>query len=370
MRRLTYIHERSGWPDGLRWQEQALVQPLAEVRHKQGKLSGHMEALGFPLRQEAGFETLTSDVLKTSEIEGEKLDAEQVRSSIARRLGLEIAGMKPADRNVDGIVDVMLDATRQYDQLLTKERLFGWHTLQFPTGQSGFLPIKTGTWRDDKLGPMEVVSGAIGRERVHYVAPAAKRLTTEMRTFLKWFNAPAETDPVLKAALAHFWFVTLHPFDDGNGRLARAIADMALARSDESPLRYYSMSAQIRIERSRYYETLERTQKGTLNITPWMEWFLACLGRAINAAQTSLKSVLFKARFWETHAALPLNPRQRLMLNKLIDGFEGKLTTTKWASIAKCSQDTALRDIEFLIAHRILARSDEGGRSTGYGLIR
>jgi len=370
MRRIIYIHERSGWPDGLDWQEEVLAQPLAGVRHRQGKLAGHMEALGFPLRQEAGLETLTSDVLKTSEIEGEKLDMAQVRSSLARRLGIEIGALKPADRHVDGIVEMTLDATRHYDQPLTKERLFGWHTLLFPSGRSGLLRIKTGDWRDDKQGPMEVVSGAIGRERVHYVAPAAKRLAGEAREFLHWFNQPPQTDPVLKAALAHLWFVTLHPFEDGNGRLARAIADMALARSEQSPWRYYSMSAQIRAERSAYYELLEKTQKGPLDITPWMQWFIACLGRAIDASQTFLKTVLFKARFWETHQALPLNPRQRLMLNKLIDGFEGKLTSTKWAAIAKCSQDTALRDILYLVDHGILARGEEGGRSTGYSLIQ
>jgi len=327
-----------------------------------------MEGLGFRLREEAELQTLTQDVIRTSEIEGERLDAEQVRSSIARRLGIDIGGLKPADRNVEGVVEMMLDATRHYDKPLTRKRLFAWHAALFPGGHSGLSRIRVGGWRDDRSGPMEVVSGPIGRERVHYEAPAAKRLETEMRTFLEWFNRAAEIDEVLKAAVAHLWFVTVHPFDDGNGRIARAIADMTLARSEGSPRRFYSMSAQIRQERNAYYTMLERTQRGSMDITPWMEWFLACLDRAIAGSQTTLAGVLHKARFWERAAAVSLNERERLMLNRLLDGFEGKLTTSKWAKIAKCSQDTALRDILDLIAHGLLVQNPGGGRSTSYAL--
>jgi len=327
-----------------------------------------MEALGFTLRQEAILQTLTADVTKSSEIEGEKLDADQVRSSIARRLGMDIGALKPADRNVEGIVEMMLDATRHYEQPLTDERLFAWHASLFPTGRSGMNKIRAGAWRDDSTGPMEVVSGPVGKEHVHYRAPPAKRLDGEMQGFLDWFNANAGIDPVLKAGLAHLWFVIIHPFDDGNGRIARAIADMALARSENSPQRFYSMSAQIRQERAAYYEILEETQKGSLDITPWMEWFLGCLGRAIDGAQTTLATFLTKARFWEAIAGLAINDRQRFVLNRLLDGFEGKLTTTKYAALAKCSQDTALRDILPLVERGILVRNPEGGRSTSYAL--
>jgi Fic family protein len=327
-----------------------------------------MEALGFNLRQEAVLQTLTEDVLKSSEIEGEKLDPAQVRSSIARRLGMDIGALKPADRNVEGVVEMMLDATRHYDKPLTDERLFAWHASLFPTGRSGMTKIKAGAWRDDSTGPMEVVSGPIGKEKVHFQAPEARRLDADMRTFLAWFNATADIDQVLKAAQAHLWFVTIHPFDDGNGRIARAIADMALARSENSPQRFYSMSAQIRQERAAYYDILEQTQKSTLDITPWMEWFLGCLGRAIEGAQTMLGTVLAKARFWKRIADFPINERQRVVLNRLLNGFEGKLTTTKYAALAKCSQDTALRDILPLVERGILLRNPEGGRSTSYAL--
>ncbi|MGA2402180.1 MAG: Fic family protein [Syntrophobacteraceae bacterium] len=362
-----YIHELKDWPR-FSWNRELLAEPLAAFRHRQGRLIGHMEALGFNFRQEAVLQTLTADVLKSSEIEGEKLDAEQVRSSIARRLGMDIGALKPADRNVEGIVEMMLDATRHYDQPLTDERLFSWHASLFPTGRSGMTKIRAGAWRDDSTGPMEVVSGPAGKERVHFQAPPAKRLDKEMQGFLDWFSANADIDPVLKAGVAHLWFVTIHPFDDGNGRIARAIADMALARSENSPQRFYSMSAQIRQERGAYYDILEETQKGTLEITPWMEWFLACLGRAIDGAQTTLSAVLAKARFWEAIAGVAINDRQRLVLNRLLDGFEGKLTTSKYAKLAKCSQDTALRDILPLVERGILVRNPEGGRSTSYAL--
>jgi Fic family protein len=327
-----------------------------------------MEALGFNLQREAILETLTVDVIKTSEIEGEKLDTEEVRSSIARRLGVDIGALKKTDRNVDGIVELMLDATRNYNQPLTAERLFGWHTSLFPTGRSGMSNITVGAWREDRTGPMEVVSGAIGRERVHFEAPAAARLDAEMKVFLNWFNAKTHRDLVLKAGVAHFWFVTIHPFEDGNGRIARAVADIVLARSEDSPQRFYSMSAQIRQQRAAYYDILERTQKGSVDISEWMEWFVDCLGRAVDGARNMLAGVLAKARFWERNQAVTLNDRQRLMLNRLLDGFTGKLTTSKYAELAKCSQDTAWRDILDLLEHGILSRNPAGGRSTSYAL--
>lgn len=362
-----YIHERDDWPK-FRWSQEPLGTRLAAVRHRQGRLIGRMEALGFPLRAEALLATLTEDVLKSSEIEGETLDKEQVRSSLARRLGMDIGALTPADRHVDGIVEMMLDATQHYERKLTAERLFAWHAALFPTGRSGMTWINVGMWRNDQSGPMQVVSGPIGRERVHYQAPDASRLEKEMRVFLTWFNGSAPLDPALKAAIAHFWFVTLHPFDDGNGRIARAIADMALARSEGSPQRFYSMSAQIRAERRSYYAVLEASQKGELDITPWLEWFLACLDRAFDGAEITLAAVLAKAGFWETHRNTPLNDRQRNVLNRLLDGFEGKLTSSKWAKLTKCSQDTALRDIADLAGHGILVKDVGGGRSTSYSL--
>lgn len=362
-----YIHELPNWPR-FDWNRERLAQPLAAVRHRQGRLFGHMAALGFDLRQEAELQTLTADVQKSSEIEGETLDAEQVRSSIARRLGMDISGLKPSDRHVEGIVEMMVDATRRYDQPLTAERLFGWQAALFPTARSGMARIRAGAWRDDSTGPMQVVSGPVGQEHVHFQAPPATRIDSDMTAFLEWFNTNGNTDPVMHAGLAHFWFVTVHPFDDGNGRIARAIADMALARSENSPQRFYSMSAQIRHERSAYYDILETTQKGSLDVTPWLEWFLDCLGRAIDGAQTTLAAVLAKARFWNALAGFMINDRQRLVLNRLLDGFEGKLTTSKYAKLAKCSHDTALRDILPLVERGVLVRNAEGGRSTSYAL--
>jgi Fic family protein len=325
-----------------------------------------MEALGFPLRNEAMLQTLTQDVVKSSEIEGEILDREQVRSSIARRLGIEIGALTPADRDVEGIVEMMLDATQNYDEPLTEERLFSWHAALFPTGRSGMHKITIGAWRNDSSGPMQVVSGPVGKERVHYEAPPAAKLPDEMKAFLDWFETKDDTDPVLRAAIAHLWFVTIHPFEDGNGRIARAIADMALARSDHSPQRFYSMSAQIRQERNAYYDMLEATQKGDLDITPWLAWFLACLDRALDGAENTLADVFRKAEFWKTHAGAAFNDRQRDMLNRLLDGFEGKLTTSKYATIEKTSPDTALRDITDLVERGILTKDEGGGRSTSY----
>lgn len=363
-----YIWEQPDWPD-LTWQDASVAAPLAAVRHEQGRLIGRMGALGFKLREEAVLQTLTQDVVKTSEIEGEALDATQVRSSLARRLGIDIGALPPTDRNVEGIVEVMLDATRTFAAPLTAERLFGWHAALFPTGRSGMTRIRVGAWRDDSAGPMQVVSGPYGRERVHYSAPPAMRVGAEMDAFLAWFNAPLATDPVIKAALAHLWFVTVHPFEDGNGRIARAIADLALARSEGSPQRFYSMSAQIRTERTTYYEQLERTQRGGTDVTDWLIWFLACLGRAIHGAEGVLAAVVAKARFWEGTAALALNARQIKLLNRLLDGFEGKLTSSKWATIAGCSQDTANRDIAALINLGLLRKGEGGGRSTHYEVV-
>lgn len=364
---MTYIHELMDWPK-LGWSDEQLAQPLAAVRHRQGRLIGYMEALGFPLRAEAVLRTLTEDVLKSSEIEGEVLDREQVRSSIARRLGMDINGLVEADRNVEGVVEMMLDATQNYAESLTAERLFGWHAALFPTGRSGMSRITVGAWRKPEGGPMQVVSGPIGRERVHYEAPKSERLDEEMSRFLCWFET-ATPDPVLKAGIAHLWFVTIHPFDDGNGRIARAIADLALARAEGTAQRFYSMSAQIRVERKAYYDKLESTQKGDLDITPWLLWFIDCLDRAFDRAETILASVMQKARFWEAVADQPLNERQRKVVNRLLDGFEGKLTNAKWAAITKASPDTALRDINDLVQRGILAKEPAGGRSTSYSLV-
>lgn len=361
---MPYIHELPEF----HWDHKVLEEPLASVRHRQGRLIGRMEGLGFGLRSEAMLQTLTEDVLKSSEIEGEILDRDQVRSSIARRLGMDIGALTPADRDVEGVVEMMLDATQKYDRELTDERLFGWHAALFPTGRSGMHRIRVGAWRDDSSGPMQVISGPVGRERVHYEAPGAARVAQDMSAFLAWFNGERGIDPVLKAGVAHLWFVTVHPFDDGNGRIARAIADMQLARSEESPQRFYSMSAQIRQERKAYYDILEGTQKGDLDITEWLMWFLACLGRAFDGAETILAGVLGKARFWEAHAGDALNERQRDMLNRLLDGFEGKLTSSKWATIEKCSPDTALRDISDLLERGVLVKDEGGGRSTSYSL--
>jgi len=364
-----YIHQLPHWPR-FTWKQEQVTPVLAEVRHRQGRLLGRMEGMGFRLQAEANLQTLTLDVLKSSEIEGELLDAGQVRSSIARRLGMDIAGLIPVDRHVEGVVEMMLDATQQYRQALSADRLFGWHAALFPTGRSGMYKITVAAWRDNKEDdPMQVISGAMGKEKIHFQAPDAGRLEEEMTHFINWFNEDTTMDGVLKAGIAHLWFVTIHPFDDGNGRIARAIADMQLSRADASAQRFYSMSTQIRKERSTYYNILEATQKGSMDITVWLTWFLQCLGRALEATDETLALVLKKARFWEKHAATILNERQQLLLNKLLDNFEGKLNTSKWAKIAKTSQDTALRDIQDLINKNILTKEPGGGRSTGYVLI-
>lgn len=361
-----YIHELPDWPR-FRWDDKALAGKLAATRHHQGRLLGRMEGLGFKLREEATLRNLTEEAVRSSEIEGEVLDAEQVRSSIARRLGIDVGLAKSVDRNVEAIVDVILDATRHYDKPLTDERLLSWHAALFPTGWSGLHKIGVGRYRTE---PIEVASGPEGKQRVHFEGPPAKRLASEMRAFLKWFEDKKDgIDPVLKAGIAHFWFVTIHPFEDGNGRIARAIADMALTRSEGTAQRFYSVSAQIKRERNKYYDCLEDTQKGDLDITGHLDWFLSCLDRAFDGAEEILADVLKKARFWETHASSALNERQRLVINRLLDGFEGKLTSSKYAKLAKTSQATAGRDIDDLEARGIFKRDAAGGRSTSYSLV-
>ena len=328
-----------------------------------------MDALGFELRSESGLLALTEEIVTSSAIEGEILDPRAVRSSIARRLGLDAAGLPRAGRDVEGVVEMMLDATREFEQPLTKERLFDWHASLFPTGRSGMRQIKVGAWRPAEAGPMQVVSGPVGREKVHFEAPAAERIETDMARFLAWLNALADTlDPVLKAGIAHFWFVTIHPFEDGNGRIARAIADMELARADGTKDRFYSMSSQIAAERKDYYLQLEAAQRGDLDLTRWLAWFLGCLGRALDGADRVVAGVLRKAALWQRVHRHPVNERQRKVINRLLEGFQGHLTTSKYAKLARCSTDTALRDIRELVNRGILLRNAGGGRSTSYRL--
>jgi len=364
----VYIWQRAAWPD-FTWDDAAFSTLLSQANKEQGRLKGKLEAMGFETQGEALLQTLTEDVIKSSDIEGEKLNSAQVRSSIARRLGMDIAGLVPADRNVEGAVEMMLDATQEYDSPLTVERLHSWHAALFPTGRSGMHEIIVGNWRDDSKGPMQVVSGPVGRECVHFEAPPAQQICEEIDQFLEWFSQPKEIDPLLVAGLAHLWFITLHPFADGNGRIARAIADMVLAQGENSSQRSYSMSAQIREERDDYYKALERTQNSSLDITSWQEWFLSCLGRAIEHAHENLDEAFRKARFWERYAREPLNERQIKVLNRVMDNFKGKLTSSKWAKIAQCSQDTAGRDIKGLIERGALRKDSGGGRSTSYSIV-
>ena len=364
-----YLWEQDQWPD-FSWDGTRLSEILALAHREKGRLLGRMEALGFELREEARLQALTQEVVKSGEIEGEMLDSDQVRSSIARHLGIDIGGLIPADRDIEGIVEMALDATGNYARPLTRNRLCGWHTALFPTGWSGMREISVGDWRDDGKGPMQVVSGPIGKERIYYQAPPAARLPDEMATFLSWFGQATGIDLLVRAGLAHLWFVTVHPFEDGNGRIARAIADMVLSQSDGSDQRFYSMSAQIRAERKQYYAMLERTQKSSLDITDWLEWFLGCLVRAVEGSQETVGAALQKAQFWERFSQKPLNERQIKVLNLVLDGFEGKLTSSKWARIAKCSQDTAYRDILGLIDRGVLKKDSGGGRSTSYSMIR
>jgi len=364
----TYIWQATDWPHW-RCDLARLAGPLAEVSQAQGRLLGRLADVGLPLRDQASLAALTEDVIKTSEIEGELLKVDTVRSSVARRLGVDIGGLAPADRHVDGVVDMVLDAANHSQQPLTEMRLFGWHAALFPTGYNGLTRIRVGAWRNDASGPMEVVSGPVHKPKVHYQAPPAEMLASEVARFLAWANSPATPEPaLLKAGLAHLWFVTLHPFDDGNGRIARAVGDLFLARADGAPQRFYSLSAQVQRERKGYYEVLEQTQRGTLDVTAWLLWFLGALQRALTSAHTTLDTVLHKAHVWQRWAATPMNERQAGMLNRLLDGFEGKLTSSKWAAMAKCSADTALRDINDLVALGVLRRTEGGGRSTAYTL--
>ncbi len=365
----NYIYQKDNWPN-FTWNTENIVNLLSEARNLQGRLIGKMESLGFDLRNEALLDTLTLDVLKSSEIEGEVLNPDQVRSSIARKLGMEIAGSVDSDRVVDGVVEMMIDATQNCFKPLTADRLFDWHAALFPAGRSGMYKITVADWRKDTTGPMQVVSGALGKEKVHFEAPDSGLLDKEMFLFLDWFNNYDETDLVIKAAIAHLWFVTIHPFEDGNGRITRALSDMILARADKSNQRFYSMSAQIRKERKSYYKKLEKTQKGNLDITEWIQWFLQCLINALKSTDSILKQVLFKADFWNKHSKTIIHERQRKLINKLLEGFDGKLTSSKWAKIAKCSKDTAIRDINDLINKNILRKEAEGGRSTNYELVK
>jgi Fic family protein len=362
-----YLHQHDNWPNFI-WDNNDFVNQLSEARNLQGRLIGRMESLGFDLRNEALLDTLTLDVLKSTEIEGEILNPDQVRSSIAQRLGMETAGYVASDRNVDGMVEMMIDATYNCFKPLTVNRLFDWHAALFPTGKSGMYKIVVADWRKGSTGPMQVVSGTVGKEKIHFQAPAADKIATEMHYFLEWFNENDKIDLVIKAAVAHLWFVTIHPFQDGNGRITRALTDMLLAQSDNSTQRFYSMSAQIRIARKQYYEILEETQKGDLDITKWIKWFLICLINALKSTDKTLTRVLFKANFWNKHSETIINKRQNKLLNNLLGGFEGKLTSSKWAKIAKCSKDTAIRDINDLIKKEVLQKEDARGRSTSYEL--
>lgn len=363
-----YIYQKQDWPK-FRWDNEYLLPKIGAVRHLQGKALAGMESLGFELRKETNFKILTIDILTTNEIEGEVLNKAEVRSSLARKLGMDLADAIPSARNIDGVVDMMVDAVENSDKAITAERLFSWHAALFPGGRSGMYKILTGQYRKDTTGPMQVVSGAMGKEIVHFQAPSSDVLKDEMDLFIKWFNEAKHYDPVIKAGIAHLWFLSLHPFEDGNGRIARALTDLILARHDGILQRYYSMSSQIQKERKAYYNILERSQKGTLDITMWLDWFIACLTQALNSSNEILAKVIEKTAFWNKYAMNSFNDRQILMLNKLLDGFFGKLTSKKWAKIAKCSKDTALRDIQDLISKGILKKESAGGRSTSYELI-
>lgn len=360
-----YIYEHKNWTQ-FKWSESKISSLLAHVRNIQGRLIGKMEALGFDIQKSTTLEVITSDVLKSSLIEGENLNQQQVRSSIARRLGIEVVGTVPSERDVDGIVDMMLDATQNYEKPMSHERLYSWHAALFPSGYSGISKIKAGQYRDDKNGPMQVVSGRFGNEKVYYQAPDATIIGDEMNDFINWVNSEKNIDPVISSAIAHLWFVTVHPFEDGNGRIARAIADMMLARSDGTKSRFYSMSSQIQAERDLYYDVLEDTQKGDCNIDKWLFWYLNCLEKSINNAEDIVAKAQNKSNIWLRLNQYPLNARQIKILNMLIDGFDGNLTSSKWAAINKCSQDTASRDIDDLITKGILMKSEKGGRSTNY----
>lgn len=360
-----YLHERRNWWR-FQYDNEKILNLLGKVRAKQGLMLGRMTSLGFDFQDDAMLTTMSLELVRSSEIEGENLNISEVRSSIARRLGINAAGLIPSSRYVEGVVEMLLDATQNYDKLLSDERLFGWHHVLFPTGRSGLYEIEVGKYR---TGEMQVISGAMGKERVHYQAPKPERLAEEMAVFIKWFNEETELDAVIKAAIAHLWFVSIHPFDDGNGRIARAITDMLLARSENSNRRFYSMSTEIKLMQKEYYEVLERTQRGDGDITEWLLWFLRCFEKALASTESTLSSVLEKNKFWERNKDVQFNERQRKIINMLFDDFFGKLTSGKWAKIAKCSNDTALNDLKDLLAKGILVKNEEGGRSTNYSLV-
>ena len=360
-----YLYQSKDWPN-FRWEDEILLSYVSEVRDLQGRLIGRMEGMGFDLREEAVLQTLTQDIVKSSEIEGELLNSEEVRSSVARRLGMEISGLPDASRDVDGVVEMMLDATQRFKEPLTKDRMFGWHAALFPTGRSGMYKITVGDWRKDEQGPMQVVSGAMGKEKVHYTAPESMKLEEEMQRFIDWFNSDEKMEPVIKSAIAHLWFVSIHPFDDGNGRIARAIGDSQLARADRTSQRFYSMSAQIMESKKGYYDVLESTQKGSLDISQWLVWYFERLTEALKATDKTLSKIVIKAKFWELHKNTKFNERQIEMINKLQGNFVGKLHSSKWAKMMKVHRDTARRDIQDLIDKGVLSESGEGGRSTNY----
>jgi Fic family protein len=365
---MAYIYKHPAWPH-FTWDANRLAPHLSAARYKQGLLLGKMRDLGYQLKTEATLTALTEETVKSSAIEGEELNPESVRSSLARRMGLETAAIRPGDRSVEGVVEMMLDATRNYALPLTEDRLFGWHAALFPTGRSAMRKITPGAWR---TGGMQVVSGAEGKEEIHFEAPEAKAVGREMRAFLTWYEAESpEIEPLLKAGLAHLYFVTVHPFDDGNGRIARAITEMSLARLENSEQRFYSMSSQIREERKQYYQILEWTQKDGMDVTEWLDWFLDCLARAIDRSDELTAGVLAKEAFWRhlRQNSIEVSGRQRKIINQLLDRFEGKLTTGKWAKLVKVSHDTALRDIQDLLKKSILRQEESGGRSTAYTLV-
>lgn len=370
---MRYIHQHEEWPH-FTWDDANLMPLLLAVRHHQGRLLGRMEGLGFRFRDEAALENLTAEVIKSSAIEGTVFDPESVRSSIARRMGIQAADNAAPDRDIEGAVEMMLDATRQYAEPLTVARLLGWQSALFPGGRSGMKSVLVGRWRTPEMDPMQVVSGPVGRDRfrpknIHFEAPIAERVSREVDAFLQWFENPGQTDPVLRAGLAHLWFVTIHPFEDGNGRVSRAIADLALARADGATLRFYSMSTQIESEKKQYYQALEKAQKGTLDVTGWLAWFLGCLDRALQGAETVLARIIRKSAIWEwVSHTLTINDRQRLVINALLDGSDPALSTSRYAKLARCSLDTALRDIKLLVDAGVLAAGQGGGRSTKYHL--
>jgi Fic family protein len=363
-----WIHEHQHWPN-FTWDIQALASKISELRYRQGRLLGRMEGIGFELKQEASLTTLTFDVIKSSAIEGENLNPIEVKSSIARNLGIDFAGLIPSSRKVDGIVEILLDATQCFSQSLTKERLFGWHAALFPTGRSGMHQITVGNWRPVEAGSMRVVSGPLGKEKIHFEAPMAERLNDEMSAFIQWFNQSESIDPLIMAGLAHFWFITIHPFEDGNGRIARAIGDMGLARADGTQYRFYSISSQFELERNDYYEQLEKQQRATPDVTQWLTWFFECLDRALNNAEVTLNRVFYKNQLWQMVNQKSINERQKNVINRMLEEtFTGFMNTSKYAKLTKCSTDTAFRDLKELKERGIFIQNPGGGRSTSYRL--